>query len=56
MTCNQKSFADVSLAIHTNDLIVGVYVLRPYTFFIDPVPASRSLKLERIWSFQSGGM
>lgn len=43
------------MTIVTEDLEHGRYVLRPYNFFINPVPM-RFTKIERIWSFQSGGM
>ena len=34
--------------------MLGVYVARPYNFFINPVADGR-LDVERIFSFQSGG-
>lgn len=33
----------------------GVYVTRPYNFFVNPVPDSR-LDIERIFAYQSGGI
>lgn len=33
---------------------LGVYVTRPYNFFVNPVPDGR-LDIERIFAFQSGG-
>lgn len=42
------------MTIVTEDVERGAYVLRPYNFNINPVPM-KSTKIERIWSFQSGG-
>lgn len=33
---------------------LGVYVVRPYNFFLNPVPDEK-LNVERIISYQSGG-
>ena len=34
---------------------LGVYVTRPYNFFVNPIPDAR-LDIERIFAFQSGGI
>jgi CAF1 family ribonuclease len=35
----------------------GGYVLRPYNFYINPIPVKEDYnRVERIWSYQSGGM
>ncbi|KAL9621882.1 MAG: hypothetical protein Q9160_003703 [Pyrenula sp. 1 TL-2023] len=43
------------MTLVTEDVERGTYVLRPYNFFINPVPM-RFTKIERIWSFQSGAV
>ena len=35
-------------------VVAGNYVLKPYNFFLDPVP-NEKLHVERIFSYQSGG-
>ena len=34
---------------------VGVYVTRPYNFYLNPVFEEKGLDVERIFSYQSGG-
>ena len=34
---------------------LGVYVTRPYNFFVNPIPDAR-LDIERVFAFQSGGI
>ena len=33
---------------------LGVYITRPYNFFVNPIPDGK-LDIERIFAFQSGG-
>ena len=42
----------LTIVEETND---GTYVLRPYNFYISPVPEGR-LRMEREWSFSSGAV
>lgn len=35
-------------------ILLGVYVVRPYNFFLNPVPDEK-MNVERIFSYQSGG-
>lgn len=37
-----------------SDSLLGVYVVRPYNFFLSPVPDEK-MNVERIFSYQSGG-
>lgn len=52
---DRGSFRDHALGIMLWSLnLLGVYVVRPYNFFLNPVPDER-MNVERIFSYQSGG-
>ncbi|KAL9112622.1 MAG: hypothetical protein Q9227_003193 [Pyrenula ochraceoflavens] len=53
---NRYQVLQFGMTIATEDWDRGVYILKTYNFYIDPVPARYNLKLERIWSFQSGAV
>ncbi|ERF71243.1 hypothetical protein EPUS_08161 [Endocarpon pusillum Z07020] len=53
----QYQVLQVGLTVVEEDARKGVYVLRPYNFFINPIPAKEEYnRIERIWSYQSGAV
>lgn len=45
----------IGLTVVEEDVQRGEYIVRPYNFYLDPVPSLSKLGLERSWSFSSGG-
>jgi hypothetical protein len=42
------------MKVEAKQTSLGIYITRPYNFFVNPVPDGR-LDIERIFAFQSGG-